>query len=192
MAVRWGVLRKKNLILMMVSLGLQANAGVMDIIHFQPSGSSGSLAVLASASGVVSLQIEDNPTGGGNLVSGSGINFGDVNNLGTTQTPGINAWPIGKIGHYEARFSLTAERSGEGTITLHCSRPQPGNFNANNGVEIENDKGQLKPLSAHFEQTVDVLSNAVSGTYDKRIAINIYPQDRGQLKTVLKFTMCAL
>ncbi|MBI1860485.1 MAG: hypothetical protein HYR96_06170 [Deltaproteobacteria bacterium] len=166
--------------------------GVYDIIHFQPSGSHGQMSVMAVAAGVVSLRIEDSPGSGANLVGSDGINFGEVNNLGTTSTPGVNGWAIGTVGHYEADFLLTAERSGHGTVTLHVERSHPGNFNAKNGVEIADYTGALKPLSAHFDHSITVLSQVQPGTYEKRLAINIYPQDRGVLRTILKFTLCAL
>lgn len=181
-----------SIIFLCLLLSRHISAGVSDLIHFQPSGSHGHLSVYANAGGVVSLRIEDSPTLGGNLVSQQGINFGDVNNLGSTQTPGVKGTAIGKVGHYEAEFLLSAERSGDGGVTLHCQRSSAGNFNAKNGVEIDDGNGVLRPLSAHFDHSVTVLSHAPSGTYEKTLAINIYPQDRGQLRTVLKFTLCAL
>lgn len=167
-------------------------AGIFDVIHAQPSGSHGHLSVMAVATGIVSLRIEDSPSAGANLVGPDGVNFGEVNNLGSTQTPGVTGKAIGNVGHYEAEFLLTAERSGHGTVTLHCERSVPGNFNAKNGVEIDDYSGALKPLSAHFDHSVTVLAHVQPGTYEKRLAINIHPQDRGQLRTVLKFTLCAL
>lgn len=167
-------------------------AGVLDIIRFEPSGSHGHLSVMAIVSGVVSLRIEDSPSMGGNLVGPEGINFGEVNNLGSTQTPGVKGWPIGRVGHFEAKFLLAAERSGDGSVTLQCERSSSGNFNAKNGIEIDDYQGVLKPLSAHRDHSITVLSRASSGTYEKTIAINIYPQDRGVLRSILKFTLCAL
>ena len=169
-----------------------AIAGAVDVIRHQPSGSHGHISIEAMASGVVSLRIEDSPSLGGNLVSPEGIHYGEVNNLGTTQTPGITSWAVGSVGHYEAQFLLTAERSGGGTVTLHCERSSPGNFHARNGLEIDDYSGVLRPLPAHFNKSVTVLSQAPPGTYEKTIAINIYPQDRGLLRSVLKFTLCAL
>jgi hypothetical protein len=166
--------------------------GSFDIISHGFSGSSGHLPLGAIASGVVNLRIEDSPGFGGNLVSSDGIQFGEVNNLGTTQTSGITGWATGKVGHYEAKFAFTAERSGEGTLTLHCERSSPGNFNSRDGVEITDHQGVLRPLSALFNKSVVVLSHVTSGSYEKTIAINIHPHDKGHLRTALKFTLCAL
>lgn len=181
-----------RVMMVVFSLAVTGRGGVLDIIRFEPSGSHGHLAVSAVASGVVSLRIEDSPALGGNLVSQEGIHFGEVNNLGTTQTPGVTGWPVGNVGHFESKFLLSAERSGDGRVTLHCQRSSAGNFNARNGIEIDDHQGVLKPLPAHFNQSVTVLSQASSGAYEKTIAINIYPQDRGVLHSVLKFTLCAL
>ena len=182
---------KLNLFLVIFS-ALQLNAGELDVIWNRTSGSSGQVPITAQIQNTVSLKIEDNPTAGGNLASQSGIHFGNVNSSGTTDTPGVTGSQKGDAGHYEAQFLFSIERSGNGHMTLHCRRTGGGNFNAKDGIEIDDKHGVLKALPALSTNGVSVLENKLPGTYDKRIAINVYPSDKGTLKAVLQFTLCAL
>ncbi len=168
------------------------HAGTIDLIHGQHSGSSGYVQVQAQVRDVVTLSIEDSPQGEGNLVSQSGINFGDVNNLGTTEVPGVKGTKKGNAGHYESEFSFAVDRSGPGDVTLSCRRSSPGNFNARDGIEIDDSHGTLRPLSALDSGGVHILQNASPGSYDRTMALNIYPSDKGTLRSVLQFTLSAL
>lgn len=173
-------------------IALPAFGGSLDVIMSQRPGAVGYVPLAASIHNVVSLKIEDSPSTGSNIVSSQGIHFGSVNNLGSTSEPGVRGSQRGEVGHYEAEISFTVSRSGGGNMSLECRRSSPGNFNARDGVEIDDVHGSLRPLSALGLAKVTVLQNAPPGTYDKTLAINIYPPDKGELRTVLQFTLCVL
>ena len=167
-------------------------SGRIELFKRSSSHQHAQIPLSASVQDVVILTIEDSPSAGGNLVSAMGIDFGDVNSLGTTQTPGVVGSLHNQRGHYEANFLLSVNRSGRGKLNLFARRASAGNFNARDGIEIENSHGVLSPLSAMQSQGTLVLHNVSPGSYERTIAINIYPQDKGRLRTVLEFTLCAL
>ena len=162
----------------------------MDVIHSPMGTGSGQLRVGALVENFVSLRIDDSP--GAELVGASGIHFGSVNNLGTTSEVGVKGSQSGDVGHYEAKFHFVAHRSGTGTITLKARRLSSGGFHARDGVEIEDHYGQLRPLPAMGHQEVTVLSGAPSGNHEKTLAVNIHPQDQGELSTLIQLTISCL
>ena len=175
----------------LLSLPRFLGGGSIDLSTTAGQKATAFLPIEATVSHIVTLKLEDSLSAGGNLVGPGGINFGSVNTLGSSPEPGISGAQRGNVGHYEAQFSFDISRSGQGGLTLTCRRSAPGNFNARDGVEIEDSFGTLRPLSALSLQPVTVLDRVDPGKYDKKIGINIYPQDKGVLKTVLQFTLSA-
>ncbi len=171
---------------------LRLFGGSMEVLTDRPPGASGFVPLSATIQNTVSLRIEDSSATGSNIVSNTGIHFGNVNNLGTTDTPGIRGSQRQDVGHYEADIEFTVNRSGGGLLTLECRRSSSGTFNARDGVEIENSLGSLSPLSSLGLTSVLVLQNVAPGRYEKTLAINVHPTDRGTLRAVLQFTVCVL
>ena len=168
-------------------IATNAYAGSISVIDNQNSGASGNVNIKANAIRKVSLTISD--TGANDVVTPAGLDFGEVDADGTTgSVPGV---ALGDRAQYVAGFILNATRSGSGTVSLTVDRPAAGTLNAQDGVVVEDDTGNLKSLAAGTS-TVSVIDNKAEGGFNKKIGITVHSDDQGNLNSVVRFTLSAL
>ena len=177
-----------NLILSLALLTtLPLFAGTKQVIDKQPSGANGTCEVKANVVRKVSLSITD--TGANDLISPAGIDFGTVDADGTPgKLPGSI---VGDHAEYIGNFIFSATRTGSGNVTLTAERSVAGNFNATNGILIEDSNGSNQPLSA-IGGAVTVINNKPKGDFTKKLGISVHSSDVGALNTTLRFTLSAL
>lgn len=162
-------------------------AGTLTVIDKKPSGSSGTIEVKCNVSKKVTLTIAD--AGANDLVSPSGIDFGDVDADGTPgKVPGT---PLGDRAEYVTNFILSATRSGNGNVTLSARRSVAGNLNASDGVLIENSSGTLQSLSGAGD-AVTVINSSPEGDFNKKLGVTVHADDSGTLTSTVQFTLSAL
>ncbi len=173
-----------------VLIGVLASAGwagTLTVIDKKPSGSSGTVEVRCNVSKKVSLAVSD--TGANDLVSPSGIDFGDVDADGT---PGkIPGTPLGDRAQYVGNFILSATRSGNGNVTLTARRSVAGNLNSTDGVVIEDSSGLVKNLNGAGD-AVTVVSSAPEGDFNRQLGVTVHADDSGSLTSTVQFTLSAL
>lgn len=169
-------------------ISLQAWAVPLVVIDKQPSGSSGNVEVRCTVSKKVSLVISD--TGANDLVTATGIDFGDVDAEGT---PGkVAGTPVGPDkARYVAPFVFSATRTGTGNVTLSADRIMPGTLNSSDGILIEDNGGALQSLSAGGP-AVTILNGQPEGDHTKQLGITVHSNDEGVLSSIVRFTLSAL
>ena len=167
-----------------------ASSGSITVFQNTASPGSGAVAVKANAIKKVTLSISD--TGANNLVSGTGIDFGDVDADGNQSSSGINGVPIaGGKSEYKTSFNFDVSRTGSGNVSLMVQRSVAGNFNSTDGVVVQDDAGAVQSLAGTGNQ-VSVLSDRAEGSYSKDLGVRIYSADAGSLSSTLLFTASAL
>jgi len=167
-----------------------ANSGTLIVFDYLNSPGIGTVRVKANAIKKVSLSLSDSV--GNNLVSASGVDFGDVDTDGNTSSTGVTGVSLG-VGkaEYLATFVFNVSRTGSGNISLLVQRSVAGNFNSADGVVIQDDAGASQALSGTGNQ-VTVVDNRPEGTFAKGMGVRIYDSDAGNLSTILLFTASAL
>lgn len=179
----------KHLSLWVVALWVAslASAGTLTIIDKKPSGSSGTVEVKCNVTKKVSLTIAD--TGANDLVSPSGIDFGDVDADGTPgKVPGT---PLGDRAQYIADFILSATRSGTGNVTLSARRSVAGNLHSSDGVVIEDSSGKVQSLNGAGD-AITVINSSPEGDFNKKLGVTVHADDNGALSSTVQFTLSAL
>lgn len=176
-----------SLTLAAAALTTAAFAGTVTLINNQPSGSSGTIEVKCNVQQKVTLTIAD--SGANSLVSPTGIDFGSVDASGT---PGsVPGTVVGGNAQYVTHFILSANRTGSGNVTLTARRSVAGNFNAADGVLIDDSTGTTKPLDG-AGTPVTVVSSSPAGDFNKRLGITVHSSDSGSLASTVQFTLSAL
>ena len=165
-------------------------AGTKSVIDHATSPGSGTVEVKANATRKVSLDISD--SGSNNLVSNTGIDFGDVDAEGTLSSSGLTGTAIdGDTAEYKTSFDFAVSRTGNGNVTLAVSRTAAGSFSATDGIRVEDSAGALQSL-AGSGNTVTLISNQAEGTFSKQLGVRIHGADSGALTSTLTFTATAL
>ncbi|MBI1860484.1 MAG: hypothetical protein HYR96_06165 [Deltaproteobacteria bacterium] len=172
---------------LMTWVATTAFAGTLTIINNQTSGSSGTVDVKCNVQQKVTLTIAD--TGANSLVSPTGIDFGNVDASGT---PGaVPGTAVAGGAQYVTNFILSANRTGSGNVTLTARRSVAGNFNATDGVLIDDSSGTTRPLDG-AGTPVTVVASSAAGDFNKRLGITVHSADSGSLVSTVQFTLSAL
>lgn len=182
--------RTLAVVLLLSTLSGKVWGGEKTLINNSASSGSGQIEVRANAIKKVTLVIRD--TGSNNLVSDSGIDFGEVDASANVSSTGIAGSVVdANTAEYRAPFVFAVNRTGSGKVSLTVHRSVAGNFNATDGVVIEDSAGAIQPLSG-VGSAVTVVDNQDEGNFNKELGIRVRGSDAGAMSSTLTFTASAL